>query len=60
MDIINQFNAGATNGDILKYIGNLSDVESSANTTNGSDGNDDFLNADFVSNAKILVLILLT
>ena len=52
MDIINQFNAGATNGDILKYIGNLSDVESSANTTNGSDGNDDLLNADFVSNAK--------
>ena len=52
MDIINQFNAGATNGDILKYIGNLSDVESSANTTNGSDGNDDLLNADFVTNAK--------
>ena len=51
-NIINQFNAGASNGDILKYIGNLSDVESSANVTTGSDSNDDLLSADFVSNAK--------
>ena len=41
MDIIKQFNAGSSNGDILKYTGNLNDQESSANTTNGSDGTDD-------------------
>ena len=36
----------------MKYTGNLSDQESSANTTNGSDGTDDLLNGDFVINAK--------
>ena len=50
MDIIKQFNAGASNGDILKYTGNLSDVEGTANTSNGSDGNDDLISADFTVN----------
>ena len=52
MDTIKQFTAGASNGDIMKYTGNLSDQESSANTTNGSDNTDDLLNDDFVINAK--------
>ena len=52
MDIIQQFTAGATNGDILKYIGNLTDSESSANTSTGSDNTDNLLSADFVANAK--------
>ena len=52
MDIIKQFTAGASNGDILKYIGNLTDSESSANTTTGSDNTDNLLSADFTSNAK--------
>lgn len=51
MDIIQQFTAGATNGDILKYIGNLTDAESSANITTGNDNNDDLLSADFSFNA---------
>ena len=55
MDIVKQFTAGSSNGDIMKYTGNLSDQESSANTTNGSDGTDDLVNGDFVINAKIVV-----
>ena len=52
MDIVKQFTAGSSNGDIMKYTGNLSDQESSANTTNGSDGTDYLVNGDFVINSK--------
>ena len=50
-DIIQQFNAGASNGDIMKYTGNLTDRGTPENVTIGSDSTDDLLSADFNINA---------
>ena len=52
MDLIEQFKAGATNGDIFKYTGNLTDVESSLNSSNGTNGSDEILSVDFLNQSK--------
>ena len=52
LDLIKQFKAGSTNGDIFKYTGNLNDVESSQNLSNGSNNTDEILSGDFISQSK--------
>ena len=52
MDIIQQFNAGASNGDILKYIGNLTDQKVLQIHQMDQMDQINLLNADFVTNAK--------